>query len=143
MGVGQNYVLDKGHLATGATAYAVGEIVTPIAGSGTLSTVLNSIQRATAANANIQYVVMEDLDTTRLATGKAVLDCRLMGIARVLTGAAVTKGTRVGNDTTARAVTVAQAGAGVVPKVVLGIALTDATAAGQFIDVLLTPGATF
>jgi hypothetical protein len=146
MGMGPNYVLDKGHLATGSTAYTFGEIVVPIANpNSTESSVANACVRATSAGhlGPVQYVVQEDLDTVKLATGKAIVDCRMMGIARVLTGAAVNKLTKVTNDGTARAITQAQTAGGSQPVVILGIALTDASAAGQYIDVLLTPGVTF
>ena len=128
MGVGPNYVLDKGFVATGATAYKFGECVA-LSGDGT------KVARATTA-ATLVGVCYEDLDTTRLATGKAVIEVRLMGIARVLSGAAVAVNALVTNDTTARAVT-ATAG-----QPVLGKALTAATGAGEYIDVLLAVGGT-
>lgn len=146
MGVGPNYGLDKGFLATGSTAYAQFEICAVIANpNSVLSTVANAIQRNTSASptSGLLVVVQEPLDTVRLATGKAVLDCRIYGITRVLSGAAVTKLTRVTSDATARAVSVSRTAAGSQPVPVLGIALTDATAAGQQIDVLLTPGASY
>ena len=137
MGVGPNYVLDKGHKATGATAYARGEIVTPT------NTGLDVARATTAGVLTPLYVCMDDLDTVRLATGKAIIDCRMLGIARVLSGAAVTIWNRVTNDNTARAVNATRTAGGTQPVPVLGIALTAATAAGQEIDVLLTPGATW
>lgn len=146
MGVGPNYVLDKGFLATGATAYVFGEIVKVVVGTGSFSTTMNSVVRNTTATVlttadTMLGVVQEDLDTVRLATGKAEVGVRLLGISRVQVGAAVTAGKYVTNDTTARAVAVTKAIAGAQPVPVLGYALTGATAAGQFIDVLLTPGA--
>jgi hypothetical protein len=133
MGVGPNYVLDKGHLAQGATAYAFGELVVP-------GTVEQSVTRATTAGAMFAYVCQEDVDATRIATGKVFVDCRMLGIARVIAGAAVAKSAKLTNDTSARAVT--QAGAVGSGAPVLGIALTAAANAGDQIDVLLTPGAT-
>lgn len=148
MGVGPNYVLDKGLLATGATAFAVGEIGKVVVGSGSFSTTANSVSRATVATTNatageLLVVVMEDLDTVRLATAKAFIGCRFLGVARVQAGAAVTALSYVTNDGTARAVAVTKAIAGAIPTQVLGIALTGAAAAGAHIDVLLTPGASF
>jgi hypothetical protein len=130
MGVGPNYVLDKGFVATGASAYAAGELVV-LNGDGT------KCARATSAGAVVAGVCMENVDATRIATGKVVLDTRLMGIARVLAGAAVAVGAKVTNDVTARAVTGGAAGTNS-----LGIALSAASAAGEFIDVLLTPANT-
>jgi hypothetical protein len=133
MGVGPNYVLDKGHLATGSTAYAFGELVVPAAGE-------QSMQRATSAGAPFCYVCQEDVDATRLATGKVIADARILGIARVIAGAAVAKSSKLTNDATARAIV--QAGAVGSGAPVFGIALTAAANAGDHIDVLLTPGAT-
>jgi hypothetical protein len=130
MGVGPNYVLDKGLVSTGAVAYALGELVVP-SGDGTKSA------RATSAGALVVFVNMENCDAWRVQTGKAVLGTRILGIARVLAGAAVAVGAKLTNDTTARAVAGGAAGT---PS--FGIALTAATAAGQYIDVLLTPGNT-
>jgi hypothetical protein len=79
---------------------------------------------------------MENVDAAKVTTTKVVIDLRLLGIARVLAGAAVAVDDRVTNDTTARAVPVA---ATVGAKESFGVALTAATAAGQFIDVLVTP----
>ncbi len=130
MGVGPNYVLDKGLVATGATAYAYGECVVP-SGDGTKSA------RATSAGAATVFINQENCDASRITTGKAVLDTRFLGIARVLAGAAIAVGAKVTNDVTARAVTGGAAGT---PS--FGIALTAASAAGQYVDVLLTPGNT-
>jgi hypothetical protein len=132
MGVGPNYGLGKGFLATGATAYAFGELVVPAAGE-------QSIVRATAAG-TFAFVCQEDLDTTRLATGKAFIGVQIAGIARVQAGAAVAKGSKLINDATARAIVqVGVVGSG---APVIGIALSAAANAGDHIEVLLTPGAT-
>jgi hypothetical protein len=146
MGLGPNYGLNKGYLATGATAYAFGEICREIANpAASLSSVANAVVRqttaiATGSAATTLVVCQENLDTVKLGTGKAIISCAKAGAVRVLAGAAVTKGDRVTSDNTARAVTVTKATAGAIPVQVLGIAETDATAAGQFIDVTLTPG---
>jgi hypothetical protein len=130
MGVGGNYVLNKGFLATGATAYKFGECVVQ-SGDGT------KVARATSAAAAVVFVVQEDLDTTRLATGKAFVNVALQGIVRCLSGAAVAVGNKVANDATARAVAGGAAGTSS-----FGIALTATTGAGQYFDCLLTPGNT-
>jgi len=133
MGSGPNYVLDKGYVATGSSAYTAGELVVA-SGDGTKSA------RATSANAEVLGVNQENCDASRVTTGKAVLDTRLLGIARVLAGAAIAVGDKLANDATARAVPKAKAAAGAQPGPVFGKALTAATAAGQYVDVLLTPG---
>jgi hypothetical protein len=132
MGVGPNYILDKGFVAQGSTAYAFGELVVISA-------------RATSAGSLVLGVCQEALDATRLTRAggtKAVIDIRLLGISRVIVGAAVAVGARLTNDASARAVTRTKAIAGAQPLETFGIALTAASAAGQQVDVLLTPGAT-
>lgn len=147
MGVGPNYVLSKGFLATGSTAYAVGEVAKAAVGSAPFDKTLNTVARATSATTNgtaaeLLVVVMEDLDTVRLATTKAFINCQILGIARVQCGATVTAGSYVTNDATARVINVSKAGAGAVPIQVLGLALTGNTV-GLHVDVLLTPGSSF
>lgn len=136
MGVGPNYVLDKGFVATGSTAYKAGELVVQ-SGDGTKSA------RATTGGSVVIGVNMENVDADKVSTGKVVHDVRIMGIARVLAGDAVAVGDHLTNDTTARAVKMTKAAAGTQPATSFGRALTAATAAGQYIDVLLTPGATY
>ena len=129
MGVGPNYVLDKGFVATGSTAYVQGELVVQ-SGDGTKSA------RATSAGAMVVGVNMENVDAAKITTTKVVHDVRMLGIARVLAGDVITVGARVTNDVTARAVAVA---ASVGAKESFGVALTGATAAGLYFDCLLTP----
>jgi hypothetical protein len=137
MGVGPNYGLDKGFLVEGSSAVAFGEIAVPGTGE-------QAVGRATSAGAaTFQGVFQESVDVGDVLTGKVFANVRVTGITRVIAGAAVTKGARVTNDTSARAVAATQTAAGAQPKAVLGIAQTAATAAGQHIDVLLTPGATY
>ena len=132
MGVGPNYVLNKGHVATGSTAYKFGELVTS-SGDGT------KCARATVAASKLRGVCQEDIDAGKVTTGKAVIDIALLGIVRVLAGAPINVEDRLTNDSTARAVPVASS---VGLKESFGVALTAATAAGQFVDVLITPYAT-
>jgi len=127
MGVGADHILSKGHLATGSTAYKLGELVVA-SGDGT------KCARATTANSVVRGVCGENLDTNRLGSGKAVIQVNMLGISRVLAGAAVAVDALVANDTTARAITATSG------QNVFGKALTAASAAGQYIDVLLTPG---
>jgi hypothetical protein len=139
MGVGPNYVLDKGFLAQGgAVAYTFGEVLIP-------GSVVQSCARATSASATVAPlgICQETVDAAKIGTAKAFVDVRLLGIARVIAGATITVGARLTNDTSARATPVTRAGAGAQPAAVFGIALTGTTTVGEHIDVLLTPGATF
>jgi len=133
--MGPNYVLDKGFLTSGSTAFAFGEVV--------VQTGNKTIARATSAGSLCLGVCQENLDATKVTTGKAAVDVRILGITRVIAGAAISRGARVTNNTSARAVAVTKAAAGAQPAETFGIALTPASANGDEIDVLLTPGATF
>lgn len=137
MGVGPNYVLSKGMLAEGSAAYASGELV--VAG-----TAEQSVARATSANTLLPLgVCTEDVDVAKVTTGKVFLGVALYGIVRVKSGAAVAKGDRIKNDTSARGVPTTRAAAGAQPQPVFGIALTAVGAADLWFDMLLTPGASY
>lgn len=131
MGVGPNYVLDKGYLVQGTTAILSGELAVD-------GTVDQSVIRAGAAG-DVIGVFQETVDATRVTTGKVFADVRLLGIARVLCGGTVAKGDRLAADATARAITSARSIAGALAPRVFGRALTAGTI-GTYIDVLLTPG---
>jgi hypothetical protein len=133
---GPDHILDKGFITTGSTAYALGECVV----QGSTNT---SCARATTANSTILGVCQENLDVVKVNTGKAAVSIRILGISRCLAGGAIARGARVANDTNARVVTKAQTAGGTAPTPVVGIALSPASQAGDFIDVLLTPGGTF
>jgi hypothetical protein len=137
MGVGPNYGLNKGFLAQGGVAYAAGDLV--VAGS-----VEQSVTRATSAATLLPLgVCTEDIDIAKVSTNKAFVGVALVGIVRVKCGAAVVKGARITNDTSARGVTVTRAAAGAQPQPCFGIALTATSNANEFFDMLLTPGGTF
>jgi hypothetical protein len=135
--MGPNFILDKGFRCTGSTAYAFGEVVV-ITGDGT------TIARdTTPGSVGPKAIVQEAIDAEKVLTGKAIINCRVLGISRVIASGAVALGARVTNDANARASAVTRAAAGAQPAPVFGQALTPAAQAGDHIDVLLTPGATF
>jgi hypothetical protein len=130
MGLGPNYVLNKGHLATGGSvAYQAGRFVVAT-GDGT------KCAKAAAAGVRVRGVCMEDVDADKVATGKVVVNVAMLGIVRVVSGAAVAVDASVTTDNQGRAVTTA------VGNTQAGVAMTAATEAGQSIDVLLTPAGT-
>jgi hypothetical protein len=136
---GPDHILDKGALATGATAYTFGELLVLAAGS-TLQPF--QVARATASAAlQIIGVCQENLEVAKLTTGKAYINVRILGISRVIAGAAITAGAMVGPSASqaARAAGVTRAIAGAQPAPVFGVALNAAAANGDYIDVLLTP----
>lgn len=138
MGVGPNYVLSKGFLAqTPVTAYAKGLLVIQ-------GTVEQSVITLSAASSLVPFgVIADDIDATKIATGKAIIGIDLLGISRVKCGGVVTKGDRITNDSTSRGITQARTAGASQPQPVFGIALTTTTAANQFFDMLLTPGACY
>jgi hypothetical protein len=132
---GANYVLDKGFLATGGSvAYATGELVKFAAAS-----VLQPAQvvKTSSQGEAVLGVVTEDLDAAKVATGKAIVGVRLLGIAKVIIGTAAS--VVLGSPLTAKA-TVATAELAATGDVVFGIAMQAPAADGDIIDVLLTPG---
>jgi hypothetical protein len=135
MGVGGNYILNKGFLATGTTGYIFGKAVVA-SGAGTSCAIAG-------AGAQVLGVLQETVDDAKITTGKAVVDVALDGLCRVMVGAAVAVGDMLTTDSSARAITKAKAGAGVQPGNIFARALTAATAANQMIDVQLLPGGQF
>jgi hypothetical protein len=135
--MGPNYVLAKGYVVdVGSTNV--------IAGRAAVQTTTNTSVTTAGASADVLGVYVNDTpDAAKIATGKLTMAVQLLGIVRCTAGAAVAKRARLTTDSTGRAITKAQAGAGVQPGITFGIALTPASAAGDSIDVLLTPGATF
>jgi hypothetical protein len=137
MGVGPNYGLSKGFLAQGSVAYVQGELVIQ-------GTVDQSVARATSASTLVPFgVIDENVDVAKILTGKVFVNIALMGLVRVKCGAAVTKGARITNDTSARGVSVTRAAAGAQPQPVFGIAQTATSNANEYFDMLLTPGGTY
>lgn len=133
MGTGPNFVLDKGFIANGTTAYAVGEAVA-------IDTAVQSMKRATvvATAADVIMVCMEACDASKLTgnAGKVALRARMLGIARVKLGANATKGARMTNNVSAAFVVQATAG-GPVAGVLL-----ESGSTGDLVEMLLTPGST-
>jgi len=141
-GSGSNMVLDKGFLVlstynssatAGVTAFRCVKV----------DTVTGIIDlNATATQISIG-VVQENIDAAKVATGKAVADVRMMGITKLRvsdTPGSIVIGSRVapsGTGANAGGVKLA-----VTTNAVIGICvgLTGTVAAGDLIDVLLTPG---
>jgi hypothetical protein len=137
---GSNYVLDKGwdvlstynsSAAAGVTAY---RCVTA-ADTGKIDLNVTATQRTTG-------IVQENIDAVKVATGKVVADVRMMGISKVKVG--TTPGTIVMGSLVAPTATggVKLAVSTNIPVgMVVGPVPIGTPAAGDLIDVLLTPGA--
>jgi hypothetical protein len=142
---GSNYVLDKGFpvLSTYNSSSASGVQAfrgVKVATTGTIDLAVDAV--ATSGNVG---VVQENVDATKVATGKVIADVRLMGISKVIVGVAtgITIGKRVMIGTGGAAILAATAGSSVLGIVVGTDPSAGTIAANDLIDVLLTPGAQF
>lgn len=123
-----NYVLSKGYKVTPGKPYLFGQAVRLVG--------LETIDVATSPTQLVIGVCIENLDQAKADTGKATVGVQHMGIARMIAAdGTIDPGERVGATTGGRVVPVATGG-----DFVVGIALTGSDAAGDQIDVLLTPG---
>lgn len=138
MAHGGNFVLDKGFkvLATYNSSAAAGVLeyrAVKVAAGDTIDLVAASSDRTLG-------VVQESVDAAKVATGKVVANVRLLGITKMKVGAtpgSIAQGGLVKSDADGEAIALAT-GSGHIP---IGINLTAGTiAAGDLIDVLLTPG---
>lgn len=135
-GAGANFVLDKGLpvLSTYNSSAAAGVLANRLVFFSTGGAIdLNPTSTTRSVG-----VVMENIDAVKVATGKAIADVRLLGIATVLctTAASVVLGSVV-SPTTSGGVKLA-----VTTNVPVGIVvgITGTLADGNLIQVLLTPG---
>lgn len=125
---GPNFVLDKGLQPTAAT---------PVFTAVVLAATKEKVTPAGAA-ARAIGVCQEEITADDAAKGR-VANIRMMGISRCVAAAAIAIGDRVIVAASGR---VTSTGA-VAGNPVLGIALEAAAAAGDHIDIFLTPGASF
>lgn len=126
-----NYVLDKGY--TALSTYASSDAAGVQAFRFVRLTAAQTVDRCSAITQVPIGVVQESVDQAKVATGKAVVDVRLMGISRVTAGAAIAVMAEVSTSATGKAVTAATTSR------VAGIALQAAGADNDQIDVLLVP----
>src|SRR5688572_29102694 len=98
-----NFVLDKGFIAL--STYASSDVNGVQAGRFVRLVSAQTIDRVTLATQVPIGVVMENVDAAKVATGKAVVDVRVQGIARVTAAAAIAIGAEVMSDTVGRAIT--------------------------------------
>jgi len=141
---GANYVLDKGFdvLSTYNSSAAAGVLAYRCVAINSTTGKIDLNATATAFSIG---VVQESVDATKVATGKVVADVRLMGITKVRVSD--TPGTIVLGSRVAPSGTGANSGGvklAVTTNAVLGIVVgpvpIGTPAAGDLIDVLLTPG---
>jgi hypothetical protein len=123
---GPNYVLDKGFNLSNSGALQNIYRFVKFAGNE------NMVVQASAITDQCIGVCQQRIEAVDSATGNVQVDVRIMGISKVEAGGVIALGARVAPDTTGRAQTAAGT------QFVHGIAWQAATAAGQWIDVLLT-----
>jgi len=129
---GANYVLDKGF--TALSTYNASSVNGVQAFRLVKITAQDQIDLNVLATTISIGVVQEDVDVAKVATGKAVVDVRILGISKVVAGAAISIGVEVMSDTSGRVITAVTAA-----NRTVGLALQAAAAAGDIIDVLLVP----
>lgn len=128
-----NFVgLDKGFLllSTYNSSATAGALAYRFVKSGGAQ---NIVDLNTSSSGIVLGVLQENVDATKLATGKSVANVRVGGISKVVAGASLTVYTEIMSDTTGRAITAATSA-----NRVQGLALQAAGAAGDIIDVYLT-----
>lgn len=124
--------------AAGVTAYRVVKVST--------ATAVPTIDLCTSASAGAVSlgVVQTNIDRDEVATGKAVAPVRVMGVTRVVantTPGSIVLGSKVMCGGAGGVVLAATAGSTVL-GIVIGMSVVGGTvAAGDQLDVLLTPGA--
>jgi hypothetical protein len=123
---GPNYVLDKGfNLSNAGAAQSIYRFVKFAADE-------NKVTQATAITDQCVGVCQQRVEAVDSVTGNVQVDVRIMGISKVESAGVIALGARVAPATDGRAQTA------VSTQFVHGIAWQAATAAGQWIDVLLT-----
>jgi hypothetical protein len=124
---GPNYVLDKGYnLSNGGAAQSIYRWMKFAADE-------NKVTEVTAVTDKPIGVCQQRVDAADSATGNVQVDVRLFGITKVEAAAAVALMDFVAPSANGRAQTA------VATQFAQGIALQAATAAGQWIDVMLLP----
>jgi hypothetical protein len=123
--MGPNFVLDKGYQAT--TAITQFRAVTQVADTG--------VKQTDAAAAVVLGVAQENISAADATSGR-IADIRMMGITRAINGTAgaLARSTLVATDNTGRVV------AATTGQAAVGLTLSAATAQGDQVDLLLTPG---
>lgn len=130
---GPNYVLDKGfNLSNGGAAQAIYRFMKFAADE-------NKVLQCAAITDHPIGVTQQRIDAADSATGNVQVDVRMLGITKVEVGAANSGVIALGAYVATDAVGCAQVAA--TTQFTYGRALQASTAAGQWIDVLLLPGA--
>jgi hypothetical protein len=139
---GPNQVLDKGFYvdpASAAVNFGCAAIFSGVS-QGQVGVLGDTVKASTATTDFVVGVFQETLDATKVSTGKATVDCRLMGITRAVSdgSGAITVGQAIVVSTGAQ---FKGASAAVGNQKMVGFAMSPAAAtAGAVFDLFLTPG---
>lgn len=126
---GPNCVLDKGYLiAAAATGVDFGLAVMFSDTAGKV------VQLTTGPTVFTIGVAQDTIDDSKIATGKAVVNVRIIGITRAVAGAAFAVGAPLAPTSAGKLITA------VATNRVCGVALTPAAADGDHFNMLLLPG---
>lgn len=129
---GPNFVLDKGFtVAAAATGVDFGLGVMYNNAAGT------EVKLPTGAQVFCVGVAQDTIDDAKIATGKAVVNVRMLGITRAVAGAAILVGAPVQVGATGKFITA------VATNNVVGWALSPAGADLDHFNLLLVPGGVF
>src|ERR1700761_8613377 len=154
---GMDHILSKAFLATGGSvAYSKWTLVKAVAGTTLIPAQFAKMVSTTDAGVIPLGVCMEDVDATKVATGKAFINIALEGNVKCIwdgQGTTPAPGLVVGlSGQTAgtgdgRVTVITKAGAGVQPKAAIGVILDivgnsigQSATAGDWFDVELMPG---
>jgi hypothetical protein len=146
MAGGGNYVLDKGFpvLKTYNSSAAAGVLAYRAVKFAVASSTAY-IDLNVGPTVITLGVVQENMDAVKVAYGNAVADVRLLGITKMVangTPGAIALGSPIQCGSTGGAVLAATGGTNYVMGICVGMTVPGGTvAAGDLIDVLLTPGA--
>lgn len=126
---GPNYILDKGYVVAAAATgvdFALAVMFADAAGK--------TVQLTTGATVFTVGVAQDTIDDAKIATGKAVVNVRMIGITRAVAGAAFAVGVPMAPTAAGKFITA------VATNRVCGVALTPAAADGDHFNMLLLPG---
>jgi hypothetical protein len=126
--VGPNFVLDKGYQVTAAITQFRAVTLTS-------DTQIKQSDGAAQFAIGVAQETATTADSTQTG-GARIIDVRVLGITRAVNGTAgaLARMTKVATDASGRVV------AATTGQAVLGVTLTAATAQGDHVDLLLTPG---
>lgn len=127
---GPNFVIDKGFLVAAAATgvdFGLAVMFNDTAGK--------QVKLTTGPTVFCVGVAQDTIDDAKIATGKAVVNVRMLGITRAVAGAAITVGSPVMVQASGKFITATTAGT----NQVAGYALTPTGADGDHFNLFIIP----